>query len=110
MENNKIDTKTLISVISLILSIVVASLVGAGVLTPQQGTQYQSQITSLEQQITDLEALINQPVNSTLSAMRKAYSYQCSFVGSYLTLAFGVNGTLILPYSTNCSYIGTNAI
>lgn len=80
--------------------------------------QANQQATDAQNKIVDLNNLIDQPVGSTLSTMRKGYGFQVSFATNNgvpdhtLVLQSGVNGSVVLlGYSaTNYTYVAAKAI
>jgi hypothetical protein len=84
----------------------------------QQLDDLTSRIAELEANQTRIQNTLDQPIGSTLSAMRKGYGFQVSFAtnsgvpAATLTLQSGVNGSVVtLAYSaTNYTYVAEKAI
>lgn len=59
----------------------------------------------IQAQIQEIQERLDAPVNSSLAGMQKPYTEIISMVDAYYVRQNGTDGRLILPYSTNKTYI-----
>ena len=88
-------------------SILMGLLIGVlftGGYAASQGAQV-SIAVNIEAQIQEIQERLDAPVNSSLAGMQKPYTEIISMVDSYYVRQNGTDGRLILPYSTNKTYI-----
>ena len=100
-QNKKLNAQNILSTVAIIVSLIVASLVGAGVLSPQQGTQ----ITGLSDQLitqisrdlnlsyTQVQTALSVEVGSSFYGLQQPYSYVIGHPLGDLAITGMQNGT-----------------
>jgi len=88
---------------SILMGLLIGVLFTAGY-AASQGAQV-SIAVNIEAQILEIQERLDAPVNSSLAGMQKPYTEIISMVDSYYVRQNGTDGRLILPYSTNKTYI-----
>jgi parallel beta-helix repeat protein len=97
---------------SILISLVIVSLFAAGWAASQGATvSYNVEIQAkIEAEIQYIQDRLDTPVNSSLSGLQKPFTEIIAMVDSYYCRQNGTDARLILPYSTNKTYIEQQSI